>query len=189
MIKNASYVSASAFLLSAAAHVLILVLLAATGGTTGSGGENGNALPSSAAAGRADGEERSGAGEKSVPVREDAASGKTPVAVVQDADGSGSEAEKIAKNPTGSSAGGGNASGTVARGTADKESADSVRANVSEPETDVVIYTVRRGDTLTKLAEKCGMTISEIAKLNGKSVKKLSNLWVGQKIKIGRWIR
>jgi LysM repeat protein len=45
-------------------------------------------------------------------------------------------------------------------------------------------YVVKRGDTLTALARDCGLTVSELAELNGKSVKKLSNLWVGQKIKL-----
>ena len=46
------------------------------------------------------------------------------------------------------------------------------------------VYVVKRGDTLTALAKECGITVQELAALNGKSVKKLSNLWVGQKIKL-----
>ena len=46
------------------------------------------------------------------------------------------------------------------------------------------VYVVKRGDTLTALAKECGLTVGELAALNGKSVKKLSNLWVGQKIKL-----
>ena len=46
------------------------------------------------------------------------------------------------------------------------------------------VYVVKRGDTLTALAKECGLTVQELATLNGKSVKKLSNLWVGQKIKL-----
>jgi LysM repeat protein len=46
------------------------------------------------------------------------------------------------------------------------------------------VYVVKRGDTLTALAKECGLTVQELATLNGKSVKKLSNLWVGQKIRL-----
>lgn len=46
------------------------------------------------------------------------------------------------------------------------------------------VYVVKRGDTLTALAKECGLTVQELAALNGKTVKKMSNLWVGQKIKL-----
>jgi LysM repeat protein len=46
------------------------------------------------------------------------------------------------------------------------------------------VYVVKRGDTLTALARECGVSVQELAALNGKSVKKFSALWVGQKIKI-----
>ena len=45
-------------------------------------------------------------------------------------------------------------------------------------------YVVKKGDSLTHIAQGCGCTIQELAKLNGSTLKKLSNLWVGQKIKI-----
>lgn len=54
----------------------------------------------------------------------------------------------------------------------------------SAPKKDVQVYVVKSGDTLTALARGCGLTISELAALNGTSVKKLSNLKVGQKLKI-----
>lgn len=46
------------------------------------------------------------------------------------------------------------------------------------------IYIVKRGDNLTRIAERDGSTVAELARLNGSTVKKLSNLWVGQKIKL-----
>jgi LysM repeat protein len=46
------------------------------------------------------------------------------------------------------------------------------------------VYTVKRGDTLTAIARDCGLTIPELAELNGKSVKKLSNLKIGQRLKL-----
>lgn len=46
------------------------------------------------------------------------------------------------------------------------------------------VYVVRRGDTLTKIADAAGVTQAELAKINGTSVKKLSNLKVGQKIRL-----
>lgn len=45
-------------------------------------------------------------------------------------------------------------------------------------------YVVKRGDNLTRIAARDGSTIAELAKLNGTTVKKLSNLWVGQKIRL-----
>jgi LysM repeat protein len=47
-----------------------------------------------------------------------------------------------------------------------------------------VVYTVKRGDNLTRLAARDGSTLAELAALNGTTVKKLSNLKVGQKIKL-----
>ena len=47
-----------------------------------------------------------------------------------------------------------------------------------------VVYTVKRGDTLTAIARDCGLTGPELAELNGKSVKKLSNLKIGQRLKL-----
>lgn len=46
------------------------------------------------------------------------------------------------------------------------------------------VYIVKQGDTLTKIAKIYGLTVDEIAEANGKSVKKMNILWVGQKIKL-----
>ena len=46
------------------------------------------------------------------------------------------------------------------------------------------VYVVKKGDTLTAIAKRCGMTLAELAKLNGSSVQKLSNLKIGQKLKV-----
>jgi len=45
-------------------------------------------------------------------------------------------------------------------------------------------YTVKRGDSLIRLARKCGSTPAELAKLNGTDEKKLSALQPGQVIKL-----
>lgn len=50
----------------------------------------------------------------------------------------------------------------------------------SIPET----YTIKQGDTLTKIAKIYGLSVEEIAAANGKSAKKMNVLWVGQKIKL-----
>lgn len=41
-------------------------------------------------------------------------------------------------------------------------------------------YTVRRGDTLSAIAKRCGCSLAELATLNGETLKKLSRLDVGQ---------
>ena len=63
----------------------------------------------------------------------------------------------------------------------DKEAAEMP---VEDKPVKTVPYVVKRGDTLTAIARDCGMTIPELAKLNGKTVKKLSDLKVGQRLKI-----
>jgi len=45
-------------------------------------------------------------------------------------------------------------------------------------------YTVKKGESLTEIAKRCGCTVGDLAKLNGKSLKKMSLLYVGQRIKI-----
>ena len=45
-------------------------------------------------------------------------------------------------------------------------------------------HVVKKGETLSSIAKACGCTIAELAKLNGASLKKLSNLRVGQRIKV-----
>lgn len=45
-------------------------------------------------------------------------------------------------------------------------------------------YTVKSGDNLTVIAKRAGCTFTEIAAANGKSVKELTNLRVGQVIKL-----
>ena len=52
------------------------------------------------------------------------------------------------------------------------------------PRRSVIAYTVKKGDSLTALAKRSSCTMTELAKLNGKSVKALSNLRIGQKIKL-----
>ena len=45
-------------------------------------------------------------------------------------------------------------------------------------------HVVRQGDTLTKIAREYGTTPEELAKANGKPLRKMNLLWVGQKIKL-----
>ena len=49
---------------------------------------------------------------------------------------------------------------------------------------DLEIYVVAKGDMLFRIAQDHGCTLQELARLNGTTVKKLSNLRVGQKIKV-----
>ena len=60
----------------------------------------------------------------------------------------------------------------------------SSTSTVSQDE--VVTYVVKQGDNLTKIARACGATVPELAELNGKPIKRLEKLWVGQKIKLPR---
>ncbi len=61
----------------------------------------------------------------------------------------------------------------------------SDRTEASTPE-EWTTYVVKKGDTLTGLAKKAGCTVSEAARRNGKSVKDLANLKVGQRIRLPR---
>ena len=65
-------------------------------------------------------------------------------------------------------------------------SGESTPAAAPEPPTEWVTYVVRRGDTLTGLARDTGCTLEQIARKNGKSVKALAQLKVGQRIKLPR---
>ena len=56
----------------------------------------------------------------------------------------------------------------------------------SSSQDEVVTYVVKQGDNLTKIARACGATVPELAELNGKPIKRLEKLWVGQKIKLPR---
>ena len=47
-------------------------------------------------------------------------------------------------------------------------------------------HVVKKGETLSSIAKSCGCTLAELVKLNGASLKKLSNLRVGQKLKVPR---
>lgn len=67
------------------------------------------------------------------------------------------------------------------------ETATPVAATAAEPPAErPVLYVVRQGDNLTRIARACGSTVAELAELNGQPVKRLEKLWVGQKIKLPR---
>ena len=51
------------------------------------------------------------------------------------------------------------------------------------------IYVVKSGDNLSKIAKLDDSTLAELAELNGKSIKELSKLMVGQKIKVKNGIK
>ena len=167
--------------MSAAVHALILTLLVASGDKPESGesaAPSQNATAEGVQLDKKAEDERESVEDRDVP----------PPAVSQ---GVGAEeglkaADK--RNPAASPAVQtkdiGAAEKVVERKPSGGENPGGAGADASEKKIETVVYTVRRGDTLTKLAEKCGMSISELAKLNGKSVQRLSNLWVGQKIKI-----
>ena len=59
-----------------------------------------------------------------------------------------------------------------------------VNETPSPDEVETETYVVRAGDTLSKIAKRCSCTLDELAKLNGKSIKALSRLQVGQKIRV-----
>ena len=59
---------------------------------------------------------------------------------------------------------------------------DDGAEGVGEPKTQT--YVVKKGDHLSVLAQKFDCTMSDLAKLNGTTKEKLSNLKVGQKIKV-----
>ena len=86
--------------------------------------------------------------------------------------------------------GGGGAEGTppptraVTPAAPRQSSAATSTSTVSQDE--VVTYVVKQGDNLTKIARACGATVPELAELNGKPIKRLEKLWVGQKIKLPR---
>ena len=51
---------------------------------------------------------------------------------------------------------------------------------------ETAVYVVKSGDTLTGLSHRFKCSLDELAALNGKSVKSLSRLAIGQKIKVPR---
>ena len=60
---------------------------------------------------------------------------------------------------------------------------------VPDPKAETVewaTYVVKRGDTLTGLVRDTGCTLEQVAQKNGKSVKALARLKVGQRIKLPR---
>ncbi len=64
--------------------------------------------------------------------------------------------------------------------TAQTEATEKPKEQVDIP----AFHVVRQGDTLTKIAKKYGTTPAALAKLNGKKLRQLNVLWVGQKIKL-----
>lgn len=50
-------------------------------------------------------------------------------------------------------------------------------------------YVVKAGDNLSKIAKLDDSTLAELAELNGKSIKELSKLMIGQKIRVKNGIK
>ena len=55
------------------------------------------------------------------------------------------------------------------------------------PETEWVTYVVKKGDMLERLVKKAGCSLTEAARYNKTTVKKLSALKVGQRIKLPKF--
>ena len=54
------------------------------------------------------------------------------------------------------------------------------------PSAKVETYVVKRGESLSSIAKELGCSLTELVRMNGGSLKKLSNLRVGQRIKVPR---
>ena len=70
---------------------------------------------------------------------------------------------------------------------ADTPSASEARSSVPVGERVAEIpefYTVKQGDTLTKIARSFGTTPEELARVNGKELRQMDRIWVGQKIRL-----
>ncbi len=107
------------------------------------------------------------------------------------AGGNATPPEPSAELPTpapaasGSGAEGGQGTARPTRAATPAASATTVAPSTSSQD-EVVTYVVKQGDNLTKIARACGATVPELAELNGKPIKRLEKLWVGQKIKLPR---
>lgn len=69
----------------------------------------------------------------------------------------------------------------------DKDTKDAVPVPAADTGTVPSVdkyYTVKAGDNLTKIAKLDGSTLAELAELNDKSIKELSRLKAGQRIKV-----
>lgn len=69
---------------------------------------------------------------------------------------------------------------TVKKTSLSSKSNDSAKTSSSSSEK--TIYTVKTGDTLTSIAQKYGLTVDQLAKLN--NLKDTSNVNVGQTLKL-----
>ena len=81
----------------------------------------------------------------------------------------------------------GNASRSVEGIPSERTPEASVPRKIStsaEPSTTPEYYTIKSGDNLTMLAKRANLTTTELAALNGKTVKELSRLYIGQRIRI-----
>ena len=61
---------------------------------------------------------------------------------------------------------------------------ESTNSPVDEAPKVPAFYFIQKGDTLTKIAKKFGLTPQEIAKANGKKLSEMNNLWIDQKIRL-----
>lgn len=76
------------------------------------------------------------------------------------------------------------------RTAANTDSIASEQGAVDAPATsDEKYYVVKAGDNLSKIAKLDDSTLAELAELNGKSIKELSKLMIGQKIRVKNGIK
>ena len=69
------------------------------------------------------------------------------------------------------------------------EPVDTAPKTVGRFPADDKFYIVKQGDNLSKIAKLDDSSIAELAELNGKSVKELNKLFVGQKIRVKNGIK
>ncbi|MBQ4439666.1 MAG: LysM peptidoglycan-binding domain-containing protein [Kiritimatiellae bacterium] len=94
------------------------------------------------------------------------------------ATGNGAEANGERATGNGAEANGERVTGNGAEGNGER----TIEKSLLEP--GVELYTVKSGDNLTAISKMCGATFTELAAMNGTTVKKLANLRVGQVIKV-----
>ena len=97
---------------------------------------------------------------------------------VEQGTGNGAEANGERVTVNGAEANGERATGNGEEGNGER----TIEKSLLEP--GVELYTVKSGDNLTAISKMCGATFTELAAMNGTTVKKLANLRVGQVIKV-----
>ncbi|MEE1143552.1 MAG: transglycosylase SLT domain-containing protein [Bacteroidales bacterium] len=65
-------------------------------------------------------------------------------------------------------------------------SAEEIKENIKgkKPEQHIVNHTVKKGETIAKIAKKYGVSVNQICKLNGLTQKQASRIKIGQKLRV-----